>query len=84
MHLLLVEDDERLAKAVQRIFTAEGHVVDWVADGEDALVQARSSRTTCTCWTYHPPSTGSRLRAGCGRGTTAPILCDGRDSVRTG
>lgn len=40
MHILLVEDDERLASAVRRIFTAEGHVVDWVADGLEGFTQA--------------------------------------------
>ena len=40
MHILLVEDDDRLAAAVRRIFTAEGHVVDWVADGLEGLTHS--------------------------------------------
>jgi hypothetical protein len=40
MHILLVEDDDSLATAIRRIFTAEGHVVDCVADGLEGLTQA--------------------------------------------
>lgn len=42
MHLLLVEDEERLARALKRALQEEGHVVDWVGDGQDALEQART------------------------------------------
>jgi two-component system OmpR family response regulator len=38
--LLLVEDDEKLARAVGRGLRAEGYAVDIVGDGDDALVQA--------------------------------------------
>jgi two-component system response regulator MprA len=85
MHLLLVEDDERLAKAVQRIFTAEGHVVDWVADGEDALAQADTEPYDVYVLDVMLPSVDGfevtrRLRAS---GKTAPILMlTARDSVR--
>jgi len=85
MHLLLVEDDERLAKAVQRIFTAEGHVVDWVADGEDALAQADTEPYDVYVLDVMLPSVDGfeitrRLRA---FGKTAPILMlTARDSVR--
>jgi two-component system OmpR family response regulator len=40
MHLLLVEDERRLAMAVRRVLEEEGHVVDIADDGADALVQA--------------------------------------------
>lgn len=40
MHILLVEDERRLASAIRRILQEEGHVVDVVYDGEDALYQA--------------------------------------------
>lgn len=85
MHLLLVEDDERLAKAVQRIFTAEGHVVDWIADGEEALVQAAIEPYDVYVLDVMLPSVDGfeitrRLRAS---GKTAPILMlTARDSVR--
>lgn len=85
MHLLLVEDDERLAKAVQRIFTAEGHVVDWVADGEEALVQADTEPYDVYVLDVMLPSVDGfeitrRLRAS---GKIAPILMlTARDSVR--
>jgi DNA-binding response OmpR family regulator len=42
VHILLVEDEPRLATAVRRALQEEGHVVDWVSDGEDALAQART------------------------------------------
>ncbi len=85
MHLLLVEDDERLAKAVQRIFTAEGHVVDWVADGEEALAQAGVEPYDVYVLDVMLPSVDGfeitrRLRAS---GKSAPILMlTARDSVR--
>lgn len=37
MRLLLVEDDSKLARAVQRGLTHEGYLVDMVATGQDAL-----------------------------------------------
>ena len=85
MHLLLVEDDERLAKAVQRIFSAEGHVVDWVADGEDALAQAETEPYDVFVFDVMLPSVDGfeitrRLRAA---GKSTPILMlTARDSVR--
>jgi two-component system response regulator MprA len=85
MHILLVEDDERLAQAVQRIFTAEGHVVDWVADGEDGFAQARTEPYDVFVLDVMLPSLDGfeitrRLR---GSGNAAPILMlTARDSVR--
>jgi two-component system OmpR family response regulator len=40
MRLLLVEDDEKLARAVGRGLRAEGYAVDVEADGDGALAQA--------------------------------------------
>lgn len=85
MHVLLVEDDERLAKAVQRIFTAEGHVIDWVADGEDALFQADVEPYDVYILDVMLPSLDGfevtrRLRAS---GKSTPILMlTARDAVR--
>ncbi len=42
MHILLVEDEEQLARAIRRALEADAHVVDAVRDGIDALHQARS------------------------------------------
>jgi DNA-binding response OmpR family regulator len=42
MHLLLVEDERRLALAVRRVLEEEGHVVDVAFDGADGLAQASS------------------------------------------
>ena len=42
MHVLLVEDEARLARAVRRVLEEEGNVVDWVMDGGEAVAQAQS------------------------------------------
>jgi CheY-like chemotaxis protein len=39
--ILVVEDDARLAATLDRVLTAEGHHVELVADGLEALRQAR-------------------------------------------
>jgi len=40
MHVLVAEDDERLARLIGRVLTEEGYVVDLAGDGEDALALA--------------------------------------------
>ena len=40
MHILLAEDDPRVAQYVTRGFTEAGHVVDALADGRQAMIQA--------------------------------------------
>jgi DNA-binding response OmpR family regulator len=40
MHVLVAEDDQRLALVIRRVLTEEGHVVDLAFDGEDALALA--------------------------------------------
>jgi DNA-binding response OmpR family regulator len=42
MYLLLVEDDERVARAVERALGEAGHRVDVAYDGEDGLMRAES------------------------------------------
>lgn len=37
MHLLIVEDEERLAKALKKGLEARGYAVDWLADSDKAL-----------------------------------------------
>ena len=36
MHLLIVEDEEKLAKALKKGLETKGYAVDWLADGEKA------------------------------------------------
>jgi DNA-binding response OmpR family regulator len=36
MRILLAEDEPDLGKAVQKVLTREGYIVDWVEDGEEA------------------------------------------------
>jgi DNA-binding response OmpR family regulator len=37
MHILLVEDDRKLGRLVERMLAEDRHVVEWVEDGETAL-----------------------------------------------
>src|SRR3990167_1032779 len=37
MHILIVEDEERLAKALKKGLELKGYAVDWLADSEKAL-----------------------------------------------
>lgn len=84
MHLLLVEDERRLAAAVRRVLEEEGHVVDLVADGADALAQARAEAYDGIVLDVMLPSLNGyevarRLRAA---GTSTPILMlTARDSI---
>src|SRR3954453_22784446 len=41
MRLLLVEDEARLARALQRVLTADGFTVEWTGDGARGLELAR-------------------------------------------
>jgi len=85
MHLLLVEDERRLATAVRRVLEEEGHVVDYVADGADALSQARSEEYDAIVLDVMLPSLNGyevtrRLRSG---GNKTPILMlTARDGVQ--
>ena len=36
MHILIAEDDPRLGRLIQRVLREEGHVAEWVTDGEEA------------------------------------------------
>jgi DNA-binding response OmpR family regulator len=46
MKLLIVEDNVKVARFLARAFTEEGHVVDQVGDGVQALEQIASVPTT--------------------------------------
>ena len=43
MHLLLVEDDEKIGSFLSRGLEQEGHRVDWVKNGNDGLAFGRST-----------------------------------------
>ena len=52
MRLLVVEDEARLARALQRGLTADGFTVDVAADGVVGLGRAPATgSTTRSCWT---------------------------------
>lgn len=42
MHLLFAEDDERLAALVVHMLKKEQYAVDWVSDGDEALLYAQA------------------------------------------
>jgi DNA-binding response OmpR family regulator len=84
VHILLVEDEPRLATAVRRALQEEGHVVDWVSDGDDAVEQARTEEYEALVLDVMLPgrdgfSVARTLRA---EGATVPILMlTARDAV---
>ena len=43
VRILVVEDDQRLARFLERVLTEEGYTVDRCASGADAVTQARAS-----------------------------------------
>lgn len=85
MHLLVVEDEVRLARAVKRVLEEEGHVVDHVADGLDALAQAALEPYDVILLDVMLPSldgygVARKLRS---EGNTTPILMlTARDAVQ--
>ena len=42
MHLLLIEDDPMVGQALQTVLQNEAYAVDWVRDGNQGLIAARS------------------------------------------
>lgn len=84
MHLLLVEDERRLASAVRRVLEEEGHVVDWLEDGADAEFQAQTEEYDLILLDVMLPSMDGydvtrRLR---GKNVLTPILMlTARDAV---
>jgi heavy metal response regulator len=85
VHILLVEDESRLAGAVRKVLEEEGNVVDWVSDGGDALTQATTEEYDFIVLDVMLPGldgceVARRLRS---RGDTTPILMlTARDSVQ--
>lgn len=85
MHILLVEDEVRLARAVKRLLVEEGHVVDDATDGLEALTQAQTGSYDIILLDVMLPSLdgfeiANRLRA---RGDETPILMlTARDDIR--
>jgi DNA-binding response OmpR family regulator len=84
VHILLVEDEVRLGRAVRRLLLEEGHAVDYVQTGEDALSQAQAEDYDLVLLDVMLPgidgfAVARRLRAA---GSTAPLLMlTARDSV---
>jgi len=88
--LLLVEDEEPLARSLAIGLRDEGYLVDRAADGEEALWEAQSRRHDAVILDLRLPRVGGlevcrRLRE---RGDRTPILiltaCDATDDVVAG
>ncbi len=47
MHILLIEDDERLARRLARVLTEERHTVEVVGDGKQAILHAQGGDYDC-------------------------------------
>jgi len=85
MHILLVEDEARLAAAIRRVLQEEGHVVDAVDDGGDALLQAASEEYDVIILDVMLPGldgyeVARRLRKA--ENTTPILMLTARDSVQ--
>jgi len=76
MRILLVEDDERMAKLVHRGLVEEGHTVDTCARGADAATQALAVRYDVVILDWGLPDIDgiSVLRRWRERGLTTPVL----------
>ncbi|MFN0094365.1 MAG: response regulator transcription factor [Dehalococcoidia bacterium] len=84
MHVLLVEDEVRLATAIRRVVEEDGNVIDVVGDGLDGFLQAQAEEYDVIVLDVMLPSidgfeVARRLRKG---GLRTPILMlTARDSV---
>ncbi len=84
MHVLLVEDEARLANAIRRVVEEDGNVIDVVGDGLDAFLQAQAESYDVIVLDVMLPSldgfeVARRLRRA---GVKTPILMlTARDSV---
>src|SRR5688572_17084678 len=84
MHILVVEDEARLARAVRKVLEEEGHVADVVGDGADALAQAMTEPYDVILLDVMLPTldghgVAQRLRS---KGNTTPILMlTARDAI---
>lgn len=85
MHLLLVEDERRLAATLRRALEEEGHVVDLAHDGADGLLQAKAEEYDIIVLDVMLPSLNGldvarQLRAAKDR--TPILMLTARDSVQ--
>ena len=61
MRILLVEDDEMIGEGVVDGLKAEGYAVDWVQDGNSALIALRTTPFSLVILDLGSPAkTGSR------------------------
>ena len=76
MRILFAEDDARLGALVTRVLREEGHVVEWVRDGDAAVAQlADGGFDLAILDVMMPGRDGFRVAAGQrARGDAVPIL----------
>lgn len=85
MHLLVIEDDQRLGRVLKRLLEEDRHVVDVASDGETGLDLAESNGIDAVILDVGLPDISGievarRLRA---RGSeTAILMLTARDTVR--
>ena len=76
MHVLVAEDDRRLARVIERVLREEGHVVDLAFDGENALALAAENTFDVAVLDVMMPRLDgfAVLRELRGRGVATPVL----------
>ena len=77
LRILVVEDEERLARLISRVLSEEGYAVETEANGRQALVRAlaglseKGDGTSCTTWCLHGAHRRQRRAAQPRRGSRA-------------
>jgi DNA-binding response OmpR family regulator len=51
MHVVLIEDDEKIGSFVSRGLKQEGHVVSWARTGDEASSSRATPEPTSRSWT---------------------------------
>lgn len=76
MHILLVEDDTILGDGLQTGLSLEGHIVDWLTDGEDAKAAVMGSDFDAVILDLGLPGCDGRyvLKQWREDGVTTPVL----------
>ncbi len=76
MRIVLVEDNERLAKGIENALRDQGHAVDWLSDGADASQFVQSEGADVAIIDVNLPNVSGFeiVRALRKRGSTIPVI----------